>query len=172
MTPHLEGGACACMAGYEATSDACTQVDECATGTHDCFGGAAHCTDLAGSFSCTCPKGYTGDGVSCVDLDECTAGTALCSAHATCANAPPSPAAPLGYMCTCNTTGYWGDGFFCGDVDECTLEAALPTASPHGCHPTARCINLDGAFDCACASGYRAYYGVSGYHNEMVAWRL
>jgi len=171
-TPHLEGGACACMAGYEATSDACTQVDECATGTHDCFGGAAHCTDLAGSFSCTCPKGYTGDGVSCVDLDECTAGTALCSAHATCANAPPSPAAPLGYMCTCNTTGYWGDGFFCGDVDECTLEAALPTASPHGCHPTARCINLDGAFDCACASGYRAYYGVSGYHNETVAWRL
>ena len=33
-------------------------------------------------------------------------------------------------------------------------------------------INLDGAFECACASGYRAYYGVSGYHNETVARRL
>ena len=58
------------------------------------------------------------------------------------------------------------------DVDECTLETALPTTSPHTCHPTARCINLDGAFECACASGYRAYYGVSGYHNETVARRL
>ena len=171
-TPHLVAGACTCMAGYQATSDACTQIDECATGAHNCFGGAAHCTDLAGSFSCACPAGYTGDGVSCSDVDECAAGTALCSPQATCANAPPSPAAPLGYTCTCNTTGYWGDGFFCGDVDECTLETALPTTSPHTCHPTARCINLDGAFECACASGYRAYYGVSGYHNETVARRL
>ena len=170
--PHLVGGACTCMAGYQASSDACTQIDECATDAHNCFGGAAYCTDLAGSFSCACPAGYTGDGVSCSDVDECAAGTALCSPQATCANAPPSPAAPLGYTCTCNTTGYWGDGFFCGDVDECTLEAALPTTSPHTCHPTARCINLDGAFECACASGYRAYYGVSGYHNETVASRL
>ena len=33
--------------GYQATSDACTQIDECATGAHDCQFGAAYCTDLS-----------------------------------------------------------------------------------------------------------------------------
>ena len=109
------------MAGFEATVDACTQIDECTTGAHNCFD-ASRCTDLAGSFSCTCPPGFTGDGVNCDDINECTDGTALCSEHATCTNLVGA-VTTLGYECECTKAGYGGDGRYCGDLDECTLQA-------------------------------------------------
>uniref|UniRef100_A0A0G4FSX3 EGF-like domain-containing protein n=1 Tax=Chromera velia CCMP2878 TaxID=1169474 RepID=A0A0G4FSX3_9ALVE len=40
------------------------EVDECATGSHNC---AAHatCTNTNGSFTCACPEGLDGDGIAC-----------------------------------------------------------------------------------------------------------
>ena len=52
QTPHLDGGACSCRSGYaHVVGVSCTQVDECSTGGHDCFGGAAYCTDLVGGMN-------------------------------------------------------------------------------------------------------------------------
>ena len=154
VTPHLISGACACPSGYEQTTTACNQINECETGANNCFD-QSYCTDTSGSFSCTCPSGYTGDGVTCTDIDECALGSHVCSPHATCTNLVGA-ISTQGYTCNCTAEGYWGDGYFCTDVDECALTAALPTTQPHDCHSNADCLNLEGTFGCTCKSGYRA----------------
>ena len=39
-------------------------IDECATGTHNCNENA-NCTNTNGNFTCQCKGGYTGDGIEC-----------------------------------------------------------------------------------------------------------
>ena len=151
--PHLDGGRCTCNSGYLATADSCTQIDECATGTHDCFD-VNYCTDVAGSYQCSCPPGYSGDGVTCEEIDECVTGAHTCSEHATCTNLVGATTSN-GYTCACFKAGYWGNGFYCADVDECSLAEALPTASPHTCSPNTQCRNTDGAYECECKSDFR-----------------
>ena len=46
-----------------------SDIDECATGTHNCHG-VAHCYDNEGSFTCSCREGYTGDGLTCDPLGK------------------------------------------------------------------------------------------------------
>ena len=53
-----------CGEGYSGYGTSCTDVDECADGTHNCYHQAT-CSNTVGSFSCTCNEGYAGDGVSC-----------------------------------------------------------------------------------------------------------
>lgn len=49
----------------------CVDIDECASGDHQCLGGTATCTNTVGSYSCSCKNGYVGDGTtSCVPIDE------------------------------------------------------------------------------------------------------
>ena len=106
--PHLDLGTnlCTCSTGYTSTTTACTQINECAEGTHNCWNVSA-CTDTAGSFSCACPLGYSGNGTYCEDVDECAAGTHECHALAVCTNSPGS------YACMCSTLGYEGNGLYC-----------------------------------------------------------
>ena len=40
-------------------------VDECASGTHNCHSSLASCTNTVGSFSCSCNNPYTGNGRTC-----------------------------------------------------------------------------------------------------------
>ena len=40
-------------------------IDECASGTHNCHSLRASCTNTVGSFSCSCDNPYTGNGRTC-----------------------------------------------------------------------------------------------------------
>ncbi|XP_044181286.1 uromodulin-like [Acropora millepora] len=46
-------------------------IDECATGIHNCINGTAICTNTLGSYKCTCKSGYRGDGQNYCIPDEC-----------------------------------------------------------------------------------------------------
>jgi hypothetical protein len=56
---------CVCDKGYSQTapSASCHDVDECATGAHNCAPNAL-CLNAPGSFSCQCPMGFNGDGIN------------------------------------------------------------------------------------------------------------
>ncbi|KAH0550200.1 hypothetical protein KQX54_018012 [Cotesia glomerata] len=169
---------CECLPGYRRVDGFnCAELDECATGRHLCSEHAT-CVNTPGSYYCICKDGYTGDGYSCkpvcnqtcqnggecvapskcscrrgyignsceLDLDECASDLHRCHHSSTCFNMPGW------YYCRCKP-GYRSDlhdttgGTHCVDIDECndqTLEKR------HTCHPTARCVNTDGGYECAC----------------------
>lgn len=41
-----------------------SDINECATGTHDCSVDAV-CNNIKGSYNCVCKPGYYGDGITC-----------------------------------------------------------------------------------------------------------
>ena len=44
-----------------------SDIDECATGTHDCSADAV-CNNTRGSFNCTCKPEHYGDGQNCIGI--------------------------------------------------------------------------------------------------------
>ncbi|KAL9953459.1 hypothetical protein ACROYT_G040881 [Oculina patagonica] len=74
---------CLCTPGF--TGQDCSDIDECAAGTHSCDANA-ECTNTKGSYNCTCKPGYHGDGRNCEDVDECTTGTHNCIYDFLCNN--------------------------------------------------------------------------------------
>ena len=47
-------------------------IDECASGSHNCVSGTATCSNTVGSYNCTCKPGYFGDGQkSCTPNGKC-----------------------------------------------------------------------------------------------------
>ncbi|XP_044181279.1 uromodulin-like [Acropora millepora] len=46
-------------------------IDECASGIHNCINGTAICTNTLGSYKCTCKSGYSRDGQNYCIRDEC-----------------------------------------------------------------------------------------------------
>jgi hypothetical protein len=49
------------VSGVGWAYEACSDVDECKLGLHDCHADA-ECTNTHGHYKCTCKKGYAGDG--------------------------------------------------------------------------------------------------------------
>lgn len=50
----------------------CADIDECATGAHECSGGQ-ECNNRQGTYTCQCPPGHRLDHArQCQDVDECT----------------------------------------------------------------------------------------------------
>ncbi|XP_057341580.1 protein kinase C-binding protein NELL1-like isoform X2 [Microplitis mediator] len=169
---------CECLPGYQRVDKFnCAELDECTTGRHLCSEHAT-CVNTPGSYYCICKDGYTGDGYTCkpvcnqtcqnggeciapgkcscrrgyignsceLDLDECASDLHRCHHSSTCFNMPGW------YYCRCKP-GYRSalhdstQGTHCLDIDECndqTLERR------HTCHPSARCVNTDGGYECAC----------------------
>ena len=62
---------CSCSAGFERDEgDACVDVDECASSTHDCDANAV-CSNTSPGFGCECNEFYEGDGRTCVYTGFC-----------------------------------------------------------------------------------------------------
>ena len=83
-----------CNPGYAGTGTSCSNINECAEGTHDCDTNA-RCADTDGSFTCTCNPGYAGTGTvttGCFDVDECQQ-NGVCAAGEVCTNTDGS------YLC-------------------------------------------------------------------------
>eukprot|EP00794_Sanderia_malayensis_P016720 gene16720-18414_t len=92
----------------------CTDIDECATGTHVCDRNAK-CINTLGSYHCgDCNAGFVGNGYAgCSQGDFCVSNaTNDCNVNAVCEATGAGT-----YTCTCKP-GYAGDGIVCGsDVD-------------------------------------------------------
>ncbi|KRX53422.1 Fibulin-1 [Trichinella sp. T9] len=169
--PGQKSISCSCRAGYMLNADGrtCSDIDECALGTHNCGPGFT-CRNTHGSFRCErrfCPSGqqwnstakrcvtisgcshgfYLASDGSCQDINECqNRSSVLCSTHGSCVNTVGS------FHCVCDP-GYElsSDGRQCVDVDECRTGTAQ-------CEH--RCVNIPGSYQCVCERGYSL--GVDG----------
>ncbi|XP_059149212.1 uncharacterized protein LOC131936280 [Physella acuta] len=79
-------GTCVCKQGYIGDCNQCEDIDECATGGHNCSLFGQQCINLDGSFTCGCKPGYFSNGGLCTDIDECEYGIHNCGDHAECVN--------------------------------------------------------------------------------------
>ena len=85
---------CKCKSGFVHNGKSCVDVDECATGHHNCPEFAT-CTNKDAGFECSCLEGFTGNDYLCTDLDECETSVHQCDSNAQCVNNIGS------YACEC-----------------------------------------------------------------------
>lgn len=94
---------------------------------------------------CSCRRGYIGNSCE-LDLDECASDLHRCHQSSTCFNMPGW------YYCRCKS-GYRSalhdstQGTQCVDIDECN---DLTLERRHTCHPSAKCVNTEGGYECVC----------------------
>ncbi|CAI9719574.1 polycystic kidney disease 1-like 2 [Octopus vulgaris] len=88
---------CECKTGYKKVGDICQDVDECATGGHNCPQ-ISTCINTGGSYLCKCFSGYEDVAGNCIDIDECQEN--ICPLHSDCINTEGS------YSCQCKL-GYY-----------------------------------------------------------------
>ncbi|XP_046406118.1 fibulin-1-like isoform X2 [Ischnura elegans] len=165
---------CLCKRGFQMDpiTQACTDVNECQVGSHDCTS-SQRCDNTIGSFQCirftSCGTGYTLNAHTglCEDDDECSLKTDNCAALGPlyeCRNTLGSfrcdrkkcgPNMILSNSGQCINVqcpkGYQAasDGQ-CNDIDECAL------GNP--CKRNQRCLNTLGSYKCvnflSCRSGH------------------
>lgn len=94
---------------------------------------------------CSCRRGYIGNSCE-LDLDECSSDLHICHTSSICFNMPGW------YYCQCKTgykSAFHGNtqGTQCLDIDECSDQTI---ERRHTCHPSAKCVNNEGGFQCTC----------------------
>ena len=58
---------CSCPDGFRGNGINCNDIDECATGQHNCHS-LGECQNEIGSFKCVCNKGTLGNGTYCEEF--------------------------------------------------------------------------------------------------------
>ncbi|CAG5093734.1 Similar to FBN3: Fibrillin-3 (Homo sapiens) [Cotesia congregata] len=135
-----------CGAGWtlDPVTSRCVDLDECATGTHEC-GPDQTCENRQGGYLCSCPAGHAlGPNRECIDIDECSMLSGnVCGSGGRCENTVGS------YRCVCDA-GYEksSKGTACQDTNECEK-------SPGICQQN--CVNTWGSYRCSCKPGYRLH---------------
>jgi hypothetical protein len=122
----------ACDPGFSLASNACADINECAT--NPCGANGACSTPVINAYSCACTTGYSGTNCD-VDIDDCASGP--CDNGGTCTDKVNA------YECAC-ADGY--SGATCAiNIDEC---AGVDCGGASTCS--------DGVFEynCACAAGW------------------
>ena len=139
----VDEGVCApCPAGFSGFDGACTDIDECMSGTA-CHVSRA-CMNGPGTYSCgPCAAGYLDDGpYDCADVNECLDATDLCHPARVCSNRPG------GYTCEPCAAGYRDAGDHdCTNIDECA--EALDA-----CDAIATCMDATPGYGCECPAGF------------------
>ncbi|CBZ50632.1 fibrillin 1, related [Neospora caninum Liverpool] len=158
--PVIGEATCVCPPGYAgdglAAGEGCVDINECATGSHDCDTRTTVCIDLPGSYKCECKPGFltAPNGRTCLDIDECQ-NPALNDCHSltmTCHNLEGT------YRCVCKDPQQFMDPLmkWCRDLNEC--EDMDGVMNP--CEQL--CFDRIGGFECGCREGYKlARDGVS-----------
>ncbi|CBY33706.1 unnamed protein product [Oikopleura dioica] len=131
---------CTCKTGYSGSGIACTKDPAC--GVIDLCDPSALCDDITNDnqelYECSCPPGTEGNGYT-----ECQPSVAIC--EPSCLNGEICILAEgvSDGVCTC-ADGYELINGICTDINEC---------STIGCTDNMDCMNLEGSYQCLCASG-------------------
>ncbi|XP_066599204.1 fibrillin-2-like [Prorops nasuta] len=173
-----------CPSGYKynAASQVCDDMDECADESEKEICGSGYCANTIGSYVCMepakkkdhfrsryseeCPPGYEWSRIviACTDIDECVVMPKVCRGEKeVCVNTQGSfkcmtmkgaKNCPAGFKF--NSTIH-----ACQDVDECVENI-------DGCSENERCRNTDGAYECdvICEQGF-AYDRKSGICEDI-----
>ncbi|XP_054984738.1 adhesion G protein-coupled receptor E5 isoform X2 [Sorex araneus] len=126
---------CECISGYRLASgeskfrnkseNTCRDVDECASGTHECPS-TTTCVNTPGSYKCRCPPGWMPKlkagtpNTVCQDVDECITGQHTCHNSTVCINTQGA------FVCQCRQ-GWVPKAGFQNTVCE---EISFPAWSP------------------------------------------
>ncbi|XP_058855984.1 fibulin-2 isoform X1 [Acipenser ruthenus] len=146
---------CSCFPGYARMGDgfSCEDVNECSSGTHNCFRGEL-CVNSNGSFQCVrirelCDEGFIHDmNKQCIDVNECLTDSHNCQARERCINTIGSFTCEKEIVCP---PGYQLKDDNCEDIDECA-------GGSHNCNAGLECQNTAGSFYCnpkqGCLTGF------------------